>query len=42
LLLVTPEAVYTLALKKVIEQRPDWTWAAMEIVEKVERSAASM
>jgi hypothetical protein len=36
-MLITARAVYTVALRKPVEQRPEWTWAAMEIVSKTPR-----
>jgi hypothetical protein len=35
--LITPRCVYTVALHKAFEQRPEWTWAAIEIVAKIAR-----
>jgi len=33
-ILTTANSVYTLALKHLVEQRPDWSWATVQIVEK--------
>ena len=38
LILMTDRSVYTLALRQLVEQRPDWSWAAIQIVEKQSRS----
>jgi hypothetical protein len=35
--LITTRSVYTVALHKAFEQRPEWTWAAVEIVSKIGR-----
>jgi hypothetical protein len=35
--LITARSVYTVALGKAYEQRPEWTWAAIEIVAKTAR-----
>lgn len=37
IILVTGRSIYTVALRTPIEQRPDWTWAAIQIVEKKPR-----
>jgi len=29
--------VYTIALRDVLEQHPDWTWAAVEVVARASR-----
>ena len=36
-ILITARSVYTVALHKAFEQRPEWTWAAIEIVAKTAR-----
>ena len=33
-LLTTGRSVYTMVLRQLIEQRADWTWAAVQIIEK--------
>lgn len=38
-ILITARSVYTVALNKAFEQRPEWTWAAIEIVGKTPRAA---
>jgi hypothetical protein len=38
-ILTTANSVYTLALKHLVEQRPDWCWATVQIVEKRPRAA---
>lgn len=35
--LTTGRSIYTLALRHLIEQRADWSWAAVQIVEKKPR-----
>ena len=37
--LTTSNSVYTLAFKHLVEQRPDWSWATVQIMEKHARSA---
>lgn len=37
LLLTTGRSVYTMVLRQLIEQRADWTWAAVQIIEKKSR-----
>jgi hypothetical protein len=36
-LLTTAHSVYTVALRHLVEQRPDWSWATIQIVEKKSR-----
>jgi hypothetical protein len=31
---MTDRSVYTVALRQLVEQRVDWSWAAIQIVEK--------
>ena len=38
-ILTTANSVYTLAFKHLVEQRPDWSWATVQIVEKHPRGA---
>jgi len=38
-ILTTANSVYTLAFKHLVEQRPDWSWATVQIMEKHARSA---
>lgn len=38
IMLTTGRSVYTVALRTLIEQRADWTWCAIQIVEKKPRS----
>ena len=33
-LLTTANSVYTVALRHLVEQRPDWSWATIQIIEK--------
>ena len=33
-MLSTGRSMYTVALRQLVEQRADWTWAAIQIVEK--------
>jgi hypothetical protein len=37
IILTTARSVYTVALRTLIEQRADWTWCAIQIVEKKPR-----
>jgi hypothetical protein len=37
-LLTTANSVYTVALRHLVEQRPDWCWASIQIVEKTSRT----
>ena len=37
-LLMTARSIYTVALRQLVEQRADWSWAAIQIVEKQTRS----
>ncbi len=37
-LLTTANSVYTVALRHLVEQRPDWCWASIQIVEKTSRA----
>ncbi|HVP87876.1 MAG TPA: hypothetical protein VMU79_07345 [Casimicrobiaceae bacterium] len=36
-ILTTANSVYTVALRYLVEQRPDWSWATIQIVEKIAR-----
>ena len=38
-LLITEHSIYTVSLRQLIEQRADWSWVAIQIVEKQPRSA---
>lgn len=38
-ILTTANSVYTLAFRHLVEQRPDWSWATVQIVEKHARAA---
>ena len=38
LILTTGRSVYTVALRHLVEQRADWSWAAIQIVEKNART----
>jgi cyclic-di-GMP-binding protein len=38
-ILTTANSVYTLAFKHLVEQRPEWSWATVQIIEKHARSA---
>ena len=33
-LLTTANSVYTVAFRHLVEQRPDWSWATIQIIEK--------
>ncbi len=37
-ILATSRSVYTVALRQLVEQRADWSWVAIQIVEKQSRS----
>ena len=39
-ILITGRSIYTVALRQLVEQRADWSWAAIQIVEKQQRSDA--
>jgi hypothetical protein len=34
---MTGRSMYTVALRQLVEQRADWSWAAIQIVEKQAR-----
>ena len=34
LILTTGHSVYTIALRHLVEQRADWSWAAFQIIDK--------
>ncbi|HET6802035.1 MAG TPA: hypothetical protein VFI50_05260, partial [Casimicrobiaceae bacterium] len=36
-ILMTGRSIYTVALRQLVEQRADWSWAAIQIVEKMPR-----
>jgi hypothetical protein len=38
LMLMTGHSIYTIALRQLVEQRADWSWAAIQIVEKQARA----
>jgi len=38
-ILITGRSIYTVALRQLVEQRADWSWAAIQIVEKQVRGA---
>ena len=38
--LTTTHSVYTVSLKHLVEQRPDWSWVTIQIVEKKSRNAS--
>jgi hypothetical protein len=38
-ILTTANSVYTVALRHLVEQRPDWCWATIQIVEKMPRES---
>ena len=38
--LTTTHSVYTVSLKHLVEQRPDWSWVTIQIVEKKSRKAS--
>ncbi|MDQ2963797.1 MAG: hypothetical protein M3R31_11670 [Pseudomonadota bacterium] len=37
-ILTTTHSVYTVAFRHLVEQRPDWSWATIQIVEKTSRA----
>jgi hypothetical protein len=39
LILITGRSIYTVALRQLVEQRADWSWAVIQIVEKQARGA---
>jgi hypothetical protein len=39
-ILTTTHSVYTVSLRHLVEQRPDWSWATIQIVEKKSREAS--
>jgi hypothetical protein len=36
-ILTTAHSIYTVALRYLVEQRPDWSWATIQIIEKKPR-----
>lgn len=40
-ILTTANSVYTVAFRHLVEQRPDWCWATIQIVEKQPRPASA-
>src|SRR5689334_17164254 len=38
-ILITGRSIYTVALRQLVEQRADWSWAAIQIVDKQTRGA---
>jgi hypothetical protein len=38
LMLMTGHSIYTITLRQLVEQRADWSWAAIQIVEKQARA----
>ena len=38
-ILFTANSVYTVAFRHLIEQRPEWSWAAIQIIEKTARES---
>jgi hypothetical protein len=37
-ILTTGRSIYTVALRQLVEQRADWSWCALQIIEKQERT----
>jgi len=37
IILTTTNSVYIVAFRHLVEQRPDWSWATIQIVEKTAR-----
>ena len=35
---MTGHSIYTITLRQLVEQRADWSWAAIQIVEKQARA----
>jgi hypothetical protein len=40
-LLASANSVYTISMRHLVEQRPDWSWATIQIVEKKARRIVS-
>ena len=38
-ILTTGRSIYTVALRQFVEQRADWSWVAIQIIDKQVRSA---
>jgi hypothetical protein len=38
LVLITGRSIYTLVLRQLVEQRGDWSWTAIQIVDKQPRT----
>ena len=38
-ILITTRTVYTVALREPLERHPDWTWVAIDIIERTAREA---
>jgi hypothetical protein len=38
LILTTGRSVYTVALRQLVEQRAEWSWAAIQIIDKAVRA----
>lgn len=38
LMLATAHSIYTVALRQLVEQRADWSWVAIQVVEKLPRN----
>jgi hypothetical protein len=36
-LLTTARSVYTVSMRHLVEQRPDWSWATIQLVDKKAR-----
>ena len=37
IILTTGRSIYTVAMRQLVEQRADWSWTAIQIVEKLAR-----
>jgi len=37
-ILTTTNSIYTVAFRYLVEQRPDWSWATIQIIEKQPRA----
>ena len=38
---MTGRALYTMALRQLVEQRGDWSWTALQVLEKTARGSVS-
>ena len=40
-ILTTGRSIYTVALRQLVEQRADWSWVAIQIIDKKVRGSSS-